>query len=117
MKKISIIFLLLLISCSQKEYVDYKCDFNDILIRYYNDGRLDYSDKFNNVNAFQIVNNDKLLSFKIINVNNKLFQFLIDKKENLKSTLYSTVLTMHNYKTFNYLNFKSRVQYLVHVRT
>ena len=84
MKKISIIFLLLLISCSQKEYVDYKCDFNDILIRYYNDGRLDYSDKFNNVNAFQIVNNDKLLSFKIINVNNKLFQFLIDKKENLK---------------------------------
>ena len=84
MKKFSIIFLLLLISCSQKEYVDYKCDFNDILIRYYNDGRLDYSDKFNNVNAFQIVNNDKLLSFKIINVNNKLFQFLIDKKENLK---------------------------------
>ena len=84
MKKFSIIILLLFISCSQQEYVDYKCDFNDILIRYYNDGRLDYSDKFNNVNAFQIVNNDKLLSFKIINVNNKLFQFLIDKKENLK---------------------------------
>ena len=84
MRKFLIIFLLLFISCSQKEYVDYKCDFNDILIRYYNDGRLDYSDKFNNVNAFQIVNNDKLLSFKIINVNNKLFQFLIDKKENLK---------------------------------
>ena len=65
MKKFSIIILLLFISCSQKEYVDFKCDFNDILIRYYNDGRLDYSDKFNNVN-------------------NKLFQFLIDKKENLK---------------------------------
>ena len=61
MKKFSIIFLLLLISCSQKEYVDYKCDFNDILIRYYNDGRLDYSDKFNNVKENLVIRSVKIL--------------------------------------------------------
>ena len=61
MKKISIIFLLLLISCSQKEYVDYKCDFKDILIRYYNDGRLDYSDKFNNVKENLVIRSVKIL--------------------------------------------------------
>ena len=95
MKKIIFIIIIFILNgCSKKEYVDYQCDFNSskgsVLIRYYNDGRLDYSDNENNTNGFKVVNNDKLLSFQIKSFDNVLFQFQIDKDKKNYLRFWST---------------------------